>query len=164
MSEIWTPPSSRPNRRPVQLSDLKVCVLVHKETNRILCFAQHDSFAKSMARKLKCKVIEIFHAHDYDKYAKQWREEAAEENAAQDHAYLEREDATRQKLRKQLRDRLASINDGPARQAVESALHCLEFMEDKKKRYRAESFMVQEGFEKTTNAGEELVDKLILNK
>ena len=155
---------SKPHRRNVQLSDLRVCVLVHKETNRILCFAQHDTFAKSMAKKLGCKIVEIFHAHEYDKYAKQWRQESADDNAASDHAYLEREDAIRQRLRKQLRDRLAVPADGPARKAVDSALHCLDVMEDRKRRYRKESFLVNEAFEATTNVGETLVDKLILNK
>lgn len=161
MSDLTVP---KPHRRNVQLSDLRVCVLVHKDTNRILCFAQHDTFAKSIARKLGCKIIEILHANDYDRYAKAWREQSKDDNAEQDHAYLEREDGTRKRLRQQLRDRLNLVTSGPERQAIDSALHCLDVMEDRKKRYRAESFLVQEAFEAGKNPGEELIDKLILNK
>ena len=161
MSDLTLP---RPHRRNVRLSDLRVVVLIHKDTNRILCFAQQDAFAKKIARKLGCKIIEIFHAHDYDKYAKLWREQSKEESAAEDHAYLEREDATRQALRKQLRDRIATLADGAEKQAVDSALKTLDVMEDRKKRYRAESFLVQEGYDASKNPGDELIDKLMLNK
>lgn len=161
MSDLILPASCRPHRRPVQISDLRVLVLVHKDTNRILCFAMDDKPTRRLAQRVGLKVIEIFHAHEYDKYAKAWREQAALENEKSDWEYLERENAKRQALRQQLRNRLAHA-DGPERRAIESAIHCLEQMEQRKQRYRAESFMAQEGFEQSkSDVGETLVNQIM---
>lgn len=158
-SKLWLPPSCRP--RPAQIAEKeRVCVLVHRDTGRILCFCRNDPFSQSF-KDQGYVIHEIMNAHDYDLWAKRLREQAKVEDAAKDQAYLEREDATRKKLRAELRGKLASATSGAARQAIESALHCLDYMEDKKKRYRAESFMLNEGFEATANPGEDLVHKLL---
>jgi hypothetical protein len=149
------------NRTPVQIGERqRVCVLVHKDTKRILTFCLDDPFAKSFEGKGYVKHI-LYHAADYDRWAKRLREQSAIEDAAKDAAYLEREDRVRQHLRKELRQKLLNAPSGAARKAIESALHCLDYMEDKKKRYRAESFMVNEGYDAKTNVGEELVHELI---
>jgi len=159
MGKLWLPASCRP--QPAQIAEKeRVCVLVHIDTGRILCFCHDDPFARSFKDK-GYVVHEIMHAADYDRWARQLREQAKIEDAAKDQAYLEREDATRKKLRAELRGKLANATSGAARQAIESALHCLDYMEDKKKRYRAESFMLNEGFEATANPGEDLVHKLL---
>jgi len=164
MSNLWLPESVRPHRRNVQLTGLeRICVLVHKGTNRILCFARDDWFTKKLARQGGYKIIEIMHAHDYDRYAKLWREQAKEEGDAEDASYLERESATRKELRRQLRERLNTA-DPVTRKAIDSALHCLEVMEKRRQRYRGESFLVQEAYEADKQPGEELVHKLILNQ
>jgi len=159
MSELWLPSSYKP--QPAQIAQKeRVCVLVHIETGRILCFARDDAFASSFEQKGYIKH-EIFHAHEYDLWARRLREQAKIEDAAKDAAYLEREDRVRQHLRKELRQKLLAAPTGAARKAIESALHCLDYMEDKKKRYRAESFMVNEGYDAKANVGEELVHELI---
>lgn len=150
------------NRRPVQLTGFeRVVVLVHKDTNRILCFGRNDMLTQKMAAKMGCKVIEILHAHDYDRYAKIWREQAKEESAIDDAAYLERENHTRQALRKDLRNKLSICTDGYQRKNIESALHTLDAMERKRQRYRAESFLVQEGYEASANTGGDLAEKIM---
>ena len=152
------------HRTPVQLSGpQKVCVLVHNETKRILCFCLDDHFASHFT-DTGYKKIQIKHANEYDLWAKRLREQAKRENEAEDYAYLEKENITRQRLRQQLKDRLSHLTEGAHRGAVESALHCLDVMEDRKKRYRAESFMVQEGYDSKTNVGEELVNKIMVPK
>lgn len=156
---LWVPPSCRP--QPAQISQKeRVCVLVHIDTGRILCFARDDAFASSFEQRGYIKH-EIFHAHEYDLWARKLREQTRVENAAEDAAYLEREDRVRQSLRKELRQKMMNAPSGAARKAIESALHCLDHMEDKKKRYRAESFMVQEAYDEKKNVGEELVHELI---
>jgi hypothetical protein len=120
-----------------------------------------DSFASTFEHSGYLKH-EIHHANEYDMWAKRLREQAARDNEAEDFAYLEREDAVRKRLRQQLQDVLISSHKSNAdKKAAESALHCLDYMERKKKRYRAESFMVQEAFEATKNAGDELVNKIM---
>lgn len=152
------------NRTPVQMSaKQKVCVLIHNETKRILCFCMDDQFSKSFEHSGYRKV-EIKHANEYDLWAKRLREQSKVENEAEDYAYLERENATRQKLRQQLKDRLATLSDGPQRLAVDSALHCLDVMEARRQRKREETFMAQEGYEATTNVGEAIVDKAMKPK
>ena len=157
MSDIWLPASCR----PAQIAQKeRVCVLVHIDTGRILCFCRDDPFARSFQSKGYI-VHDIMHAHEYDMWARRLREQAKVEDAAKDAAYLEREDATRRQLRAQLKGKLASATSGAARQAIESALHCLDYMEDRKKRYRAESFMVAEAYDSKKNVGEELVHELL---
>jgi len=158
MSELWLPKSGR----PAQIAQKeRVCVLVHKDTGRILCFCRDDPFTDSFQNR-GYKKIELMTAHDYDTWAKRYRHQAAEQNAQQDFAYLERENAVRQRLRSELRAKLTATDVQPAqRMAIESALHCLDFMEDKRKRYRKESFMVQEAYEQSANPGEDLVHDLI---
>jgi len=141
----------------------KVCVLIHTETKRILCFCMDDQFSKSFESS-GYKRVEIKHANEYDLWAKRLREQSKRENEAEDYAYLERENATRQKLRQQLTDRLPHLTEGPQRLAVESALHCLDTMEARKKRYREESFMVNEGYEATANVGEVIVNNVMAPK
>lgn len=161
MSNLILPPSCR----PVQMSSKeKVCVLVHHLTGRILCFCMDDPFASQFTDAGYLK-IEINHASEYDLWAKRLRLQAKAENEAEDHAYLERENETRQKLRGQLKDRLRLLTDGPQRMAVESALHCMDLMEARKKRYRAESFMVQEGYDAgKADVGSEIVTKILENR
>jgi hypothetical protein len=163
MSDLWVPPSCR--RTPVQMTGKeRVCVLVHKDTGRILCFAQDDPFAAKFVDSGYIKH-EINHAHEYDMWARRLREQSSVENQAADHAYLERENATRKRLRQQLRDKLNSVRSGPERKAVESALHCLEVMEKRKKRYRAETFMLNEGYDSTrSDIGEQLVNEIMVPK
>jgi len=162
MSDLWLPPSV--NRTPVQISEKqRVCVLTHMDTGRILCFCMDDAFASSFEQKGYLKH-EILHAHEYDLWAKRLREQSKAENEAEDHAYLERENFVRHSLRKELRDKLRHAHSGAARQAIESALHCMDLMEDRKKRYRSESFMVQEGFEAKTDAGTDLVNEIMTPK
>ena len=165
MSEIILTDAPKPHRRNVQLTGLeRVVVLVHKDTNRILCFGHDTWMTKKLASKMNCKIIEVLSAHDYDRYAKLWREQAKEEDAIDDHAYLERENVTRQALRKQLRDKLALATSGPERMGIESAIRTLDAMESKRQRYRAESFMAQEAFEANKNAGDELVEQIMVPK
>jgi len=159
MSKLWVPSSCKP--QPAQIAQKeRVCVLVHIDTGRILCFCRDDAFASSFQSQGYVKH-EIMHASDYDLWARRLREQAKVEDAAKDAAYLEREDATRRQLRAELKGKLASATSGAARQAIESALHCLDYMEDRKKRYRAESFMVSEAYESKKNVGEELVHELL---
>ena len=165
MSEIILTDAPKPHRRNVQLTGLeRIVVLVHKDTNRILCFGHDDWMTKKLASRMGCKIIEILSAHDYDRYAKLWREQAKEQDAVDDHAYLERENATRQALRKQLRDKLALATSGPERQGIESAIKTLDAMEARRQRYRAESFMAQEAFEISKKPGEELIEQIMVPK
>lgn len=150
---------TKPHRRPVFLTDLKVCFLVHRDTKRILCAAQHDDFAKRMARRCNCRIVEIRTAHDYDLWAREYCRQHDRETAEEDARYLEREHYTRRVLRQQLRDRLAVEHSGEARKAIDSALHCLDVMEQRRRRYRTESFIPQEAFEASKNAGEEIINK-----
>ena len=155
---------TKPHRRPVFLTDLKVCFLVHKDTQRILCAACYDEFAKAMARKTGCKIIEIRTAHDYDLWSRRYCRQHDQETAAEDAAYLDREHSTRKLLRQQLRDRLRTEGSGDARRAIDSALHCLDIMEKRRQRYRSESFIPQEAFEAGKNAGQEIIENLIPKK
>jgi len=166
MSEIILTDAPKPHRRNVQLTGLeKIVVLVHKDTNRILCFGHDDWMTKKLASKMGCKIIEVLSAHDYDKYAKAWREQSKIEDAIDDHMYLERENLTRQALRKQLRDKLALATSGPERQGIASALHTLDVMEAKRKRYREESFLVQEGYDSGAKSpGTDLIEKIMTPK
>lgn len=156
MSRIILPNS----RRNVQMSgNEKICVLVHSTTKRILCFARDDWFADSFG-KAGYEKIAIPRASDYDRWAKRIREQVKIENEIEDAAYLERETAARNKLRGELRSCLRKAKSGGERLAVEQALRCLEYMEQKRKRYREESFHVQEGFELSKETpGEEIVNK-----
>lgn len=154
----------KPHRRPVFLTDLKVCFLVHKDTGRILCAARHDGFAKKIARLSNCKVVEIRTAHDYDLWARKYCKQRDEETREEDARYLEREQYTRRVLRQQLRDRLLVESSGDARRAIDSALHCLDVVEERRRRYRSESFIPVEGFETSKNAGEELIGNLTKEK
>jgi len=157
VSDIWLPQSCR----PAQIAQKeRVCVLVHIDTGRILCFCRDDPFTRSFQSKGYI-VHELHYAHDIDMWSRRLREQAKIEDAAIDQAYLEREDAVRQKLRAELRQKLQTATSGAARQAIDSALHCLDYMEDKKKRYRSESFLVREAYEERANAGEELVHQLL---
>jgi len=162
MSDLILPPSCR---TPVQIQQKqRVCVLTHIDTGRILCFCMDDAFAESFQHSGYLKH-EIMHAHEYDMWSKRLREQAARDNEAEDHAYLEREDAVRKRLRQQLTDVIASSSKSNAdKKAAESALHCLDIMERRKRRYRAESFMVQEAFEASKNAGEQLVSDIMVPK
>lgn len=149
------------HRTPVQLSGpQKVCVLVHHETKRILCFCFDDPFTKTFTDKGYQK-ISIKHANEYDLWAKRLREQAKVENEAEDLAYLERENIVRQKLRAELKERLGHLEVGAHRLAVESALHCLDRMEDRRKRYR-DTFQFAEAFE-ATKPTEDVTEKLIRN-
>lgn len=149
-----------PTRRNVQMSGQeKICVLVHSTTKRILCFARDDWFADSFAHAGYEKIA-IPHASDYDRWAKRIREQAKVENEAEDAAYLERETAARNKLRGELRACLSKAKSGAERLAIEQAQRCLEYMEQKRKRYREESFHLQEAFEADKSLpGEEIVNK-----
>lgn len=139
-------------------------MLTHIDTGRILCFCLDDAFASQFQNAGYLKH-EIHHASEYDLWAKRLREQAARDNEAEDHAYLEREDAVRKRLRQQLQDVVSSSHKSNADKiAASGALKCLEVMESRKRRYRAESFMINEGFESTTNAGEELVNKIMGSK
>lgn len=139
---------------------MKVCFLVHRDTKRILCAAQYDEFAKRMARKSNCQIIEIRTAHDYDIWSRRYCEQRDRETAEEDARYLEREHYTRRILRQQLRDQLAVESSGDARKAIDSALHCLDVVEQRRRRDRSESFIPQEAFEATKNAGEEIINSL----
>lgn len=161
MSKLWLPNSMIRN---VQIGEKeRVFVLTHIDTGRILCFCRDDPFSRSFQDQ-GYVLHEIHHAHEYDLWAKRLREQAKVENEAQDYAYLERENETRQRLRKELKARLSHQTTGAQRQAVESALHCLDVMEKRRTRYRAESFMVQEGYEATANPGEEIINKVMVPK
>jgi hypothetical protein len=162
MSKLILPPGYR---TPVQIQQKqRVCVLTHIDTGRILCFCLDDAFAAKFEHSGYLKH-EIHHANEYDLWAKRLRQQAANDNEIEDHAYLEREDAVRKRLRQQLTDVLIATHTGNAdKKAAESALHCLDVMERRKKRYRAESFMVNEGYEATANAGEELIEKIMVPK
>lgn len=157
---LWTP--GKPQRQNVQLSGKeRVCVLVHRKTKRILCFARDDWFADSFAKDYE--KIEILHAHQYDRWAKRYREQGLEDGEREDYEKLCREDTVRQVLRKQLRDRLNAVQTGAERMAIESALRCLDVLQAKKERYR-ESFMVQEAFEQSkSDVGQEIAQKIIGN-
>lgn len=150
--------SAHPHRRPVFLTDLKVCFLVHQDTHRILCAARYDQFAKKIARLAGCEIVEIRTAHEYDIWARRYCQQRDWETAEDDARYLERENHARKLLRQQLRDRLSVENSGPARRAIDSALQCLDVVERRRQRYRSESFIPQEAFEATKNVGEELLD------
>lgn len=153
------------NRTPVQIQQKqRVCVLTHIDTGRILCFCLDDPFAAKFQNSGYLKH-EIHHASEYDMWAKRLRDQTARDNEAEDHAYLEREDAVRKRLRQQLTDVLISSHSANADKiAATGALQCLESMEKRKKRYRAESFMVNEAFEESKNAGQDLIDKLMVPK
>lgn len=159
MSELWLP---NQHRRPVQMTE-KLAVIVHRKTKRILCFCFEDAFARTFESK-GYEVIPLHYAHEYDKYAKQFREQTNIENQAEDAAYLEREDRARQQLRGDLKRRLSLATDGATRKAIESALHTLDIMQERKKRYRAESFLVQEGYEEGKTDGEAIARKIICNE
>lgn len=161
MSDLILPASCR----PAQISQKqRVCVLVHNTTKRILCFAMDDWFADQFVAKGYVK-IPILHAHEYDMYAKRIREQAKEDNEAEDYAYLERENAVRKRLRAQLESVSHSSTKSVAdRKAASDALHCLEVMEQRRRRYRDESFFAQEAYDDKKNAGEELVNKIMRTK
>jgi hypothetical protein len=164
MSDLILPSRLKPKpRQNVQISGLeRVVALVHKDTNRILCFGRDDWMTKKLAAKMGCKVIELLHAADYDRYAKMWREQSKEETAAEDHAYLERENYTRGKLRAELRKKLTAATSGRERMAIESALRTLDSLEARRQRYRAESFMVNEAFEESkSEIGQQLVEQIM---
>jgi hypothetical protein len=157
MSDIIIPNS----RTPVQIGEKqRVCVLTHIDTGRILCFCLDDAFASTFVDAGYIKH-ELHHANEYDMWAKRLREQTKRENEAEDYAYLEKENRTRQKLRQQLKDRLDHVNEGASREAVASALHCLDVMESRRKRYREESFMANEGYSADANVGEALVNKIM---
>lgn len=151
---------SKPHRRPVFLTDLKVCFLVDRNTKRILCSARDDEFAKQVARKCNCEIVAIRTAHEYDVWARRYCQQHDRETAEDDARYLEREDYTRKLLRKQLRDRLTTEHSGAARRAIDSALHCLDVVEQRHRRYRSDSFIPQEAFEASKNPGEEIIQSL----
>lgn len=151
---------TKPHRHPVFLTDMKVCFLVHRDTGRILCAARNDRFAKVMARRSNSKIVEIRTAHDYDRWSREYCRQRDLETAEEDARYLEREQYTRRVLRQQLRDRLLVETSGDARRAIDSALHCLDVVEERRRRYRSESFIAQEGFEASKNAGEEIINNL----
>lgn len=157
MSRIWTPPS----RRNVQLTGHeRVVVLVHRKTKRILCFAHEDWFAESLAAEYE--IIHLNHAHEYDRYAKMWREQAIQENEAEEYLRLNREDATRQVLRRQLKDRM-TVSQPHERQAIEQALRCLDLMQERRKRLH-ETFTVREAYEESVkDVGETIAHKIIDN-
>lgn len=161
MSDLILPASCR----PAQIGQKqRVCVLTHIDTGRILCFCLDDAFAARFEHSGYLRH-EIHHASEYDLWAKRLRQQATRDNEAEDHAYLEREDAVRRRLRQQLQDVLTSSSKGNAdKKAARSALHCLDLMETRKRRYRAESFLVNEGYEATANAGEELVNQIMVPK
>ena len=163
MSELILPPGM--SRTPVQIQQKqRVCVLTHIDTGRILCFCLDDQFAAKFEHSGYLKH-EIHHASEYDMWAKRLRDQATRDNEAEDHAYLEREDAVRKRLRQQLTDVLvASHSSNADKIAAKGALQCLETMEKRKKRYRAESFMVNEAFEEGKNPGEELIEKIMVPK
>jgi hypothetical protein len=156
MSRIIIPQS----RQNVQITGQeKVCVLVHSLTKRILCFARDDWFANSFA-SVGYDKITISHAHEYDTWAKRIREQAKVENEAEDAANLEKEDRTRKKLRGELTSCLSKAKTGAERLAIEQAVHCLDYMERRRKRYREESFHIQEGFDQQkSDVGESIVKK-----
>jgi len=162
MSDIWLPPSER---TPVKIQQKqRVCVLIHNTTKRILCFAMDDWFADQFAAKGYVKVP-IMHAHEYDMYAQRIRDQAKEENEAEDYAHLERENAVRKRLRAQLEDVVRSSTKPVAdRKAASDALHCMEIMEKRRRRYRDESFFAQEAYDEKKNAGEEIVNKIMVPK
>jgi hypothetical protein len=166
MSDLIVPKHLAHQRNNVQMSGLdRVVVLVHKDTNRILCFGHDDHMTKELAKRVGCKVIEILHAHDYDKYAKMWRDQAAEQTAQEDYEYLERENATRQQLRGELRAKMEGAKDGIERKMIQSALNTLDTMERKRQRHRAESFMLNEAYDATkSEIGQELVEKIMTPK
>lgn len=152
------------NRTPVQISEKqRVCVLIHAETKRILCFALDDAFASEFQDKGYIKK-EIHHAHEYDMWAKRIREQQKREDEEEDYVYLEKENAVRQRLRKELRARISHLHNGVQRAAVDQALHCLDVMEARRQRKREESFMVQEAYEQSKNPGEEIVNKVMVPK
>lgn len=146
MSKIWLPPSV--NRTPVQMTN--ICVLVHHETKRILCFCLDDPFADSFAERGYDK-IEIKHAHEYDKWANAMRKQATEQSEEEDYVYLEKENVVRQRLRSQLRARIAEEPNASGKKAVEAALHCLDSMEKRRQRKR-ETFMFQEAYDSSKDA------------
>lgn len=158
MSRLWLPPSCR----PVQIQQKqRVCVLTHIDTGRILCFCFDGPLAATFEANGYLKH-ELLHASDYDLWAKRLREQSKRETEEEDHAYLEREGAVRKRLRQQLYDVVHSNTKSNAdKLAAESALKVLDAMEARKRRYRAESFMAQEAFEATKNAGEELVSEIM---
>ena len=150
------------NRQNVQMSGKdKVCVLVHHSTGRILCFCLDDPFTSKFTDAGYLK-IQIKHASEYDLWARRIREQAKVENEAEDAAYLEREQVVRQRLRNDLRSRLSELTEGAHRKAVQDALHCLDVMENRRKRYREETFHVQEAFDQSTaGPGEEIVNRVM---
>lgn len=162
MSELILPPGYR---TPVQIQQKqRVCVLTHIDTGRILCFCLDDPFAAKFENAGYIKH-DIHHASEYDLWARRLREQTARDNEAEDHAYLEREGAVRKRLRQQLQDVLvASHKSNADKIAAQGAIKCLDTMEARKKRYRAESFMVNEAFEQSANAGEELIEKIMVPK
>jgi hypothetical protein len=160
MSDLILPPGYQ--RQNVKMTE-KLCVLIHHDTKRILCFCFDDAFTHNFTQRGYEKVS-IRHAHEYDKYAKQLREQTNFDNQVEDLAYLEREDRTRKKLRADLRARLSWAKSGPERQVIESAIRTLDAMQERKKRIRAESFMVMEAAEEGKVDGESMVRKLICEK
>ena len=163
MSELILPPQYQ--RRNVRMTE-NLAVLRHSKTKRILCFCYADLFARTFEAQ-GYEVIPINYAHEYDKFAQQLREQTAIENAAEDLAVLEREDVVRQRLRNELRQKLREATTGTARQVIESALHTLDVMQERKKRIRKESFMVQEAKEADASGkvdGVDIVKKIICNE
>lgn len=165
MSElIWTPDQGAPKpRRNVQISGQeRVCVLIHSQTKRILCFARDDWFADSFADK-GYEKIPLHHAHEYDRYAKMMRIQAQEENQQEEYKRLCREDVVRKRLRGDLRSRLDTAQPHE-RFAIEQALRTLDAIQARKQRYH-DSFMLLEGYDEggTKDVGGELAKKIISN-
>lgn len=156
-----------PNRHNVHIGDKEVaCVLVHRETKRILTFCRNDPFSKSF-ESAGYELIELRHAYDYDKWAKKYREQASRESEAEDYAYLMREDKVRQQLRQQLIDRMGHCKSEDERRWIATALAALDAARKRKERYRPESFMVQEAVENSETKsylGEDLVKKIVCNE
>jgi hypothetical protein len=97
-----------PFQRNAQISDKEtVCVLVHRETKRILTFCRNDPFSKSFESS-GYELIELKHASDYDRYCRMFRDQAMRESEAEDYAYLVREEKSR--------NQLAAATDYAARQ------------------------------------------------
>jgi len=159
MGNIWMP--GQPEK--VHRERINAVVIVHRETKRILGFLLNDPFAHSL-RSPEVDVIELNNAHELDLWRKRHREQAKLENEEQEYIRLQKETPTRNALRKQLRERVQNAPNAASRQAAESALKCLEFMESRKKRY-FDTFHVQEAYEDANKAvGETIVSKIMENK
>lgn len=151
---LWTP--NKP--KPIHTQKINACVLVHRETKRILTFCFKDAFSKQFENQ-GFELIELTTAADYDRWAKKFRDQAYEDSEAEQYKKHCKEQPVRDRLRRELAERARVAPDLPSRAAAASALKCLDGIEDKKKRYLKESFMVQEGFEASATPGEEIINK-----